>query len=114
MAYREFQYEKTYAAPDVSDFLDDATRSVSSLFQSIATQSNQKKKNADQFNFDLSGAVLASDAFFPFDDCVKIAHAAGITSFIQPGGSIRDKDSIEYCKQNNLALVMTGMRHFKH
>jgi phosphoribosylaminoimidazolecarboxamide formyltransferase/IMP cyclohydrolase len=57
---------------------------------------------------------LASDAFFPFDDCVKIAHAAGITSFIQPGGSIRDKDSIEYCKQNNLAMVITGLRHFKH
>jgi phosphoribosylaminoimidazolecarboxamide formyltransferase/IMP cyclohydrolase len=69
---------------------------------------------AKQFNPDLSGAVLASDAFFPFDDCVKIAHEAGITSFIQPGGSIRDADSIEYCKQNNLAMVMTGMRHFRH
>ena len=69
---------------------------------------------ARQFNADLSGAVLASDAFFPFDDCVKIAHEAGITSFIQPGGSIRDADSVEYCKQNNLAMVMTGMRHFKH
>ena len=67
-----------------------------------------------QFNFDLSGAVLASDAFFPFDDCVKIAHAAGITAFIQPGGSIRDADSIEYCRQNNLAMLITGMRHFKH
>lgn len=67
-----------------------------------------------QFNFDLDGAVLASDAFFPFDDCVKIAHAAGIRSFIQPGGSIRDNDSIEYCKQNDLAMVITGMRHFKH
>ncbi|MBC7937061.1 MAG: bifunctional phosphoribosylaminoimidazolecarboxamide formyltransferase/IMP cyclohydrolase [Rhizobacter sp.] len=71
-------------------------------------------EKSKQFNFDLNGAVLASDAFFPFDDCVKIAHAAGITSFIQPGGSIRDNDSIEYCKNNNLAMVITGMRHFKH
>ena len=74
----------------------------------------QAIEKAKQFNFDLRGAVLASDAFFPFDDCVKIAHAAGITAFIQPGGSIRDKDSIEYCKQNNLVMVLTGMRHFKH
>jgi phosphoribosylaminoimidazolecarboxamide formyltransferase/IMP cyclohydrolase len=74
----------------------------------------QALEKARQFNADLSGAVLASDAFFPFDDCVKIAHAAGITSFIQPGGSIRDADSISYCKANNLAMVITGMRHFKH
>ncbi len=69
---------------------------------------------ARQFQFDLNGAVLASDAFFPFNDCVQMAHAEGITSFIQPGGSVRDKDSIEYCVQNNLAMVMTGLRHFKH
>jgi phosphoribosylaminoimidazolecarboxamide formyltransferase/IMP cyclohydrolase len=69
---------------------------------------------AKQFNFDLSGAVLASDAFFPFNDCVQIAHAAGIEAFIQPGGSVRDKDSIDYCVTNKLAMVMTGMRHFKH
>jgi len=69
---------------------------------------------AGQFNFDLKGAVLASDAFFPFDDCVRIAHQEGIAAFIQPGGSVRDKDSIEYCKQNGLAMVMTGRRHFKH
>ena len=74
----------------------------------------QAIEKAKQFNFDLNGAALASDAFFPFDDCVKIAHAAGITSFIQPGGSIRDKDSIAYCKENNLAMVITGLRHFKH
>jgi len=74
----------------------------------------QAIEKANQFNFELKNAVLASDAFFPFDDCVKIAHEAGITSFIQPGGSIRDKDSIEYCKQNNLAMVITGLRHFKH
>ena len=69
---------------------------------------------ARQFNFSLEGAVLASDAFFPFDDSVKLSHEAGIGAFIQPGGSVRDKDSIEYCKQNNLVMVLTGMRHFKH
>jgi phosphoribosylaminoimidazolecarboxamide formyltransferase/IMP cyclohydrolase len=74
----------------------------------------QALDKAKQFNADANGAVLSSDAFFPFDDCVKIAHAAGIGAFIQPGGSIRDNDSIEYCKQNNLAMVITGMRHFKH
>jgi phosphoribosylaminoimidazolecarboxamide formyltransferase/IMP cyclohydrolase len=74
----------------------------------------QSLDKAKQFNFDLKGAVLASDAFFPFNDCVQIAHAAGITSFIQPGGSIRDKDSIDYCKENGLAMVITGLRHFKH
>src|SRR5688572_4884755 len=71
-------------------------------------------EKARQFDFDLNGAVMASDAFFPFNDCVKLGHEAGITAFIQPGGSVRDKDSIEYCKQNNLAMVMTGMRHFRH
>ena len=74
----------------------------------------QSIEKAKQFNFDLNNALLASDAFFPFDDCVKIAHAAGINAFIQPGGSIRDKDSIEYCKVNNLVMVITGLRHFKH
>ncbi|MDQ6814589.1 MAG: bifunctional phosphoribosylaminoimidazolecarboxamide formyltransferase/IMP cyclohydrolase [Bacteroidota bacterium] len=74
----------------------------------------QSIEKAKQFNFDLHGAVLASDAFFPFNDSVQIAHAEGIEVFIQPGGSIRDKDSIEYCVQNNLAMVFTGMRHFKH
>jgi phosphoribosylaminoimidazolecarboxamide formyltransferase/IMP cyclohydrolase len=82
------------------------TSRIDSLRQAI--------EKAKQFNFNLNDAVLASDAFFPFDDCVKIAHAAGITSFIQPGGSVRDNDSIEYCKQNKLAMVITGMRHFKH
>jgi phosphoribosylaminoimidazolecarboxamide formyltransferase/IMP cyclohydrolase len=74
----------------------------------------QAVEKAKQFNFDLNGAVMASDAFFPFNDCVKLGHEAGITSFIQPGGSIRDNDSIEYCKQHNLAMVITGLRHFKH
>ncbi|MET0242188.1 MAG: bifunctional phosphoribosylaminoimidazolecarboxamide formyltransferase/IMP cyclohydrolase [Flavitalea sp.] len=71
-------------------------------------------EKAHQFKFDLNGAVLASDAFFPFNDCVQIGHEAGITAFIQPGGSVRDKDSIEYCKQNNLVMVMSGDRHFRH
>lgn len=71
-------------------------------------------EKAHQFNFDLSGAVLASDAFFPFNDCVQIAHEAGIEVFIQPGGSVRDKDSIEYCVNHQLAMVLTGTRHFKH
>jgi phosphoribosylaminoimidazolecarboxamide formyltransferase/IMP cyclohydrolase len=74
----------------------------------------QAIEKANQFKFDLKQAVLASDAFFPFDDCVKIAHGIGISAFIQPGGSIRDKDSIEYCKENNLVMILTGMRHFKH
>ena len=82
------------------------TSRIDSLRQSI--------EKAKQFNFNLNGAALGSDAFFPFDDCVKIAHAAGITAFIQPGGSIRDKESIEYCKANNLAMIITGLRHFKH
>ena len=82
------------------------TSRIDALRQAIA--------KAQQFEFDLQNAVVASDAFFPFDDCVKIAHSAGITAFVQPGGSIRDKDSIEYCKENNLAMVMTGLRHFKH
>jgi phosphoribosylaminoimidazolecarboxamide formyltransferase/IMP cyclohydrolase len=69
---------------------------------------------AKQFNFDLKDSVVASDAFFPFDDCVKISHEAGVCAFIQPGGSIRDKDSVVYCKANNLAMVITGTRHFKH
>ncbi len=74
----------------------------------------QAIEKAKHFDFDLKQAVLASDAFFPFDDCVKIAHGKGIRAFIQPGGSIRDKDSIEYCKENNLVMILTGTRHFKH
>lgn len=74
----------------------------------------QALEKSRQFGFELGDAVLASDAFFPFDDCVKIAHKAGIKAFIQPGGSIRDKDSIAYCKENDLSMVLTGTRHFKH
>lgn len=69
---------------------------------------------AREFKFDLNGAVMASDAFFPFADSVEIANKAGITAVIQPGGSIRDKDSIDYCNKNNMSMVFTGTRHFKH
>ncbi|MGZ4034128.1 MAG: bifunctional phosphoribosylaminoimidazolecarboxamide formyltransferase/IMP cyclohydrolase [Bacteroidia bacterium] len=69
---------------------------------------------ANNFGFDLEGSVMASDAFFPFPDCVEIAHKAGITAVIQPGGSIKDKDSIAYCDANGVSMVMTGTRHFKH
>ena len=71
-------------------------------------------EKAKQFNFELNNAVLASDAFFPFNDCIQIAHTAGIKAFIQPGGSVRDKDSIAYAVENGLAMVLTGTRHFKH
>ncbi len=69
---------------------------------------------AQSFNFTLEGAVMASDAFFPFPDCVEIAGKAGIKAVIQPGGSIRDNESIEYCDKHNLAMVLTGFRHFRH
>jgi phosphoribosylaminoimidazolecarboxamide formyltransferase/IMP cyclohydrolase len=71
-------------------------------------------EKAKQFKFNLKGAALASDAFFPFDDCVRIAHEEGVEAYIQPGGSVRDKDSIAYCVENKLAMVMTQLRHFKH
>ncbi|GHS97164.1 bifunctional purine biosynthesis protein PurH [Bacteroidia bacterium] len=74
----------------------------------------QAIEKAKAFGFDLNGAVMASDAFFPFPDCVEIAHEAGITAVIQPGGSIKDALSIEYCNKNKVAMVMTGVRHFKH
>ncbi len=71
-------------------------------------------EKATSFEFDLTGAVMASDAFFPFPDCVEIANKAGITAVIQPGGSIKDELSINYCNENNMAMVFTGIRHFKH
>ena len=74
----------------------------------------QAIEKARSFGFDLNGAVMASDAFFPFADCVEIANKAGITAVIQPGGSIRDTDSVEYCKNNGMTMVMTGFRHFRH
>ena len=75
---------------------------------------NQAIEKANSFKFDLNGCVMASDAFFPFPDCVEIADKAGIKSVIQPGGSIKDQLSIDYCNKNNLSMVMTGIRHFKH
>jgi phosphoribosylaminoimidazolecarboxamide formyltransferase/IMP cyclohydrolase len=82
------------------------TSRIDALKQAIA--------KAKQFGVSLNDTALASDAFFPFDDCVKIAHSEGITCFIQPGGSIRDKDSIQYCQEQQLVMVLTEMRHFKH
>lgn len=69
---------------------------------------------AKAFGLPLDGAVMASDAFFPFGDCVEIAHKAGVNAAIQPGGSIRDAESVDYCNANGMAMVMTGVRHFKH
>lgn len=74
----------------------------------------QAIEKAHTFGFELKGASMASDAFFPFPDCVEIAHQAGITAVIQPGGSIKDDLSINYCNENKLAMVFTGTRHFKH
>ncbi|MCB0401380.1 MAG: bifunctional phosphoribosylaminoimidazolecarboxamide formyltransferase/IMP cyclohydrolase [Flavobacteriales bacterium] len=69
---------------------------------------------AKAFGFDLQGAVMASDAFFPFPDCVELADEAGITAVVQPGGSIKDQDSVDYCDAHDMAMVMTGIRHFRH
>lgn len=82
------------------------TSRVDALKQAIA--------KAAEFGFNVKGAVMASDAFFPFPDCVQIAHEAGINSVVQPGGSVRDSDSVEYCDLNEMAMVVTGIRHFKH
>ncbi len=79
---------------------------VDALRQAIA--------KAKSFGFDLKGAVMASDAFFPFPDCIEIAHEAGITAVIQPGGSMKDQDSIDACNSRDMAMVMTGYRHFRH
>ena len=74
----------------------------------------QAIEKAKSFGFDLNGAVMASDAFFPFPDCVEIARKAGITAVVHPGGSIRDNESIDYCNANGMAMAITGFRHFKH
>ncbi len=74
----------------------------------------QAVEKAKRFGFDLNGAVMASDAFFPFADSVQVAREAGITAVIQPGGSIRDQESIDYCNDHDMAMVFTGIRHFKH
>ncbi|WP_194776029.1 bifunctional phosphoribosylaminoimidazolecarboxamide formyltransferase/IMP cyclohydrolase [Pararhodonellum marinum] len=82
------------------------TSRVDALLQAI--------EKAKSFGFELKGAVMASDAFFPFPDCVEIAHKAGITAVVQPGGSIKDQDSIDFCDAHGMSMVMTGVRHFKH
>ncbi|NLO69330.1 MAG: bifunctional phosphoribosylaminoimidazolecarboxamide formyltransferase/IMP cyclohydrolase PurH, partial [Bacteroidales bacterium] len=82
------------------------TSRVDALKQAIA--------KAREFGFDPKGAVMASDAFFPFADSVEIAFNAGIRSVIQPGGSVRDQESIDYCNQTGMSMVYTGIRHFKH
>ncbi|HOK26101.1 MAG TPA: bifunctional phosphoribosylaminoimidazolecarboxamide formyltransferase/IMP cyclohydrolase [Bacteroidales bacterium] len=74
----------------------------------------QAVEKAGMFGFDLKGAVMASDAFFPFPDSVEIAHKAGITAVVQPGGSVRDQESIDFCNKHGMAMVFTGIRHFKH
>ena len=74
----------------------------------------QAIEKARSFGFDIKGAVMASDAYFPFSDSVEIAHKAGITAIVEPGGSVKDQDSIDYCSANNIAMVFTGIRHFKH
>jgi AICAR transformylase/IMP cyclohydrolase PurH (only IMP cyclohydrolase domain in Aful) len=82
------------------------TSRVDSLRQAI--------DKAKGFGFDLRGAAMASDAFFPFADCVEIAHGEGMDCVIQPGGSVRDQESIDYCNAHGMAMVFTGMRHFRH
>jgi phosphoribosylaminoimidazolecarboxamide formyltransferase/IMP cyclohydrolase len=74
----------------------------------------QAIEKARAFGFDLKDAVMASDAFFPFPDCVEIARQAGITAVVQPGGSIKDQLSVDYCDANQMAMYMTGTRHFRH
>jgi len=75
---------------------------------------NQAIHKAKTFGFDLRGAAMASDAFFPFPDCVEIAHLEGIDAVIQPGGSVKDELSIDYCNKHGMRMVFTGVRHFKH
>lgn len=74
----------------------------------------QAIEKAKSFGFSLQGAVMASDAFFPFPDCVEIAQQQGIQAVIQPGGSVRDQDSVNFCDQHHMTMVVTGIRHFKH
>jgi phosphoribosylaminoimidazolecarboxamide formyltransferase/IMP cyclohydrolase len=82
------------------------TSRVDALRQAIA--------KAGSFGFETAGAVMASDAFFPFPDCVEIANEAGIRVVVEPGGSVKDQDSIDFCDKSGMAMVFTGIRHFKH
>jgi len=75
---------------------------------------HQAIHKAKKLGFELEGAVMASDAFFPFPDCVEIAHEEGILTIVQPGGSIKDQDSIDYCEAHGQAMYLTSVRHFKH
>tara|TARA_Y100000591_G_scaffold312494_1_gene316988 strand:- start:738 stop:1172 length:435 start_codon:yes stop_codon:yes gene_type:complete len=75
---------------------------------------NQAIEKSKKFGFDLNGSCLASDAFFPFSDCVEISHINNINAIVQPGGSIRDKDSIDFCNKNGMSMVFSGIRHFRH
>ena len=102
---------------------DGATLSWTSSTQVIGVGAGQMSRvdssriavsKAQQHGHSLENAVAASDAFFPFPDCVEIAHEAGVRAVIQPGGSIKDQLSIDYCNEHHMAMVMTGTRHFKH
>ena len=84
------------------------------MFNAESAAKIRELVKAGTFGFNLKGAVMASDAFFPFPDCVEIAHQQGIEAVIQPGGSVKDQESINFCDQHNMAMVFTGIRHFKH
>lgn len=96
-------------------FAKDNTLIASGIGQTSRVDAlRQAVEKAKSFGFDLRGGVMASDAFFPFADCVELAHAEGVDTIILPGGSVRDQDSIDYCNANGMAMVFTGLRHFKH
>ena len=135
MHYRYGAAMREYPKSDIVRFLELSRRAVLSVGEELMASGNlahredifflYKKEiligknlqaivKAQHFKFNLQGAVMASDAFFPFPDCVEIADNAGIKSVIQPGGSIKDQLSIDYCNAHNIAMVFTGTRHFKH
>ena len=96
-------------------FIKFQCRFVSSFIKLNNTpHQNTAIEKAKSFGFDLNGAVMASDAFFPFPDCVEIADKEGITAVIQPGGSVKDDLTFAYCNEHGMAMVTTGIRHFKH
>ena len=96
-------------------FAKDNTLLASGIGQTSRVDAlKQAVEKAKSFGFDLRGGVMASDAFFPFADCVELAHAEGVDTIVQPGGSVRDQDSIDYCNAHGMAMVFTGLRHFKH